>query len=200
MIRLRKLRQFWYKSIPQKLTAAIGKSKRAASSMAADQPQLHQIFSLCLGRDRIQVLRLDVLAPAEQTQHVYIPLTENQSPSPPSAIPADAETALAPLPAQERFRRFCRLYAGSIGCPRIEDRFYFSAVRYTFIKGAAAQGLWMLNTQQSIFCPSNAKSAVKSTAACWVSTHSKPRHRNSPGHNLRSAAQRNPPRPSGPGV
>lgn len=132
MIRLRKLRQFWYKSIPQKLTAAIGKSRRAASSMAADQPQLHQIFSLCLGRDRIQVLRLDVLAPAEQTQHVYIPLTENQSPSPPPAIPADAETALAPLPAQERFRRLCRPLCGDNRLPPHRGQVLFLKHRSSF--------------------------------------------------------------------
>ena len=124
MIRLRKLRQFWYKSIPQKLTAAIGKSRRAASSMAADQPQLHQIFSLCLGRDRIQVLRLDVLAPAEQTQHVYIPLTEiNRH----LLLPPFLRT---PKPLLRRSRRkndfgvSAALYAGTIGCPRIEDRSY----------------------------------------------------------------------------
>ena len=52
----------------------------------------------------LQCIWVDILTPVEQSQNIHISPAENQS-LPPFRVPADAENVLAPLPAQEQFRR-----------------------------------------------------------------------------------------------
>ena len=93
---------------PQQDEALARQHQRPAFLMQLQQPQGDEIFSLCFGRYSAEILGPDILAPIDQPQNRNVPLTENHAYRTSLHIPACAENALAPVPAQELFRRFSK--------------------------------------------------------------------------------------------
>ena len=84
-----------------------------ASLVQLGKPQSNQILPFRLGGNHIQILRLNILAPAEQAQNIDLSHGEEHAKITSSQIPANAETVLAPLPAQEQFRRLFPALCGT---------------------------------------------------------------------------------------
>lgn len=105
-----------------KRPALNGQGIGAAGAVALHQTQAHQIFHFRLCSQAPQFFRTHILAPAQQPQSGHVPFAEQHAKKA-SFLRQTPETALAPVPAQKRFRR-TRPFRGaeSTCCLRAEDR------------------------------------------------------------------------------
>lgn len=107
-LRRRTVQQMFQKELP-----LAGEQQRPALFVTPDEAQAHEVFPLRFRSDAPQIPGLDELAPAQQLQNINVPMAENHAYRAPFHIPARAENALAPVPAQELFRRFFKPLMGS---------------------------------------------------------------------------------------
>ena len=105
-----------YRAVQQMLQKELplaGEQQRPALFVPPNEAHAHEVFPIPLRGDSPQVPGLNELAPAQQLQNINVPMAENHAYRTSLHIPARAENALAPVPAQELFRRFSKPPMGS---------------------------------------------------------------------------------------